>query len=80
MKYSVGFQLYEHGEEPFSEIVKAYRERISEIFFAWQDIATGRSAIATRHGYTDWSAQSRCEDELRKIKAMGVKLDLLFNV
>ena len=50
MKYSVGFQLYENGEEPFSEIVKAYNEHISEVFFAWQDIATGRSAIATRHG------------------------------
>ena len=79
MKYSVGFQLYEHGEEPFSDIVRIYRDHISEVFFAWQDIATGRSAIATRHGYTDWSAQSRCEAELRKIKDMGVKLDLLFN-
>jgi collagenase-like PrtC family protease len=49
------------------------------VFFAWQDIATGRSAIATRHGYTDWSAQARTEEELRRIKQMGVKLDLLFN-
>ena len=79
MKYCISFQLYENGEEPFSEIVKTYRENISEVFFAWQDIATGRSAVATRHGYTDWSAQSRCEAELRKIKDMGVKLDLLFN-
>jgi collagenase-like PrtC family protease len=79
MKYSVGFQLYENGEEPFSAIVKAYRDHISEVFFAWQDIPTGRSAIATRHGYTDWSAQTRTEEELRVIKALGVKLDLLFN-
>ena len=79
MKYSVGFQLYEQGEEPFSSIVNAYRDHISEVFFAWQDIPTGRSAIATRHGYTDWSAQTRTEEELRAIKARGVKLDLLFN-
>ena len=79
IKYSIGFQLYESGEEPFSQIVKAYKESISEVFFAWQDIATGRSAIATRHGYTDWSSQSRTEEELRLIKQMGVKLDLLFN-
>jgi collagenase-like PrtC family protease len=79
MRYSVGFQLYENGEEPFSEIVKAYRDSISEVFFAWQDIATGRSTVATRHGYTDWSAQRRTEEELLKIKALGVKLDLLFN-
>ena len=79
MKYCVGFQLYENGEEPFSEIVRAYQESISEVFFAWQDIATGRSAIATRHGYTDWTAQSRTEEELRAIKRMGIGLDLLFN-
>ena len=79
MKYSVGFQLYEGNEEPFSLIVKTYSSHISEVFFAWQDIATGRSAVATRHGYTDWSAQGRLERELRSIKQMGVKLDLLFN-
>jgi len=79
IKYSIGFQLYECGEEPFSQIVRTYKESISEVFFAWQDIATGRSAIATRHGYTDWSAQLRTEEELRTIKKLGVKLDLLFN-
>lgn len=79
MKFAVGFQLYENGEEPFSQIVNTYKAHISEVFFAWQDIATGRSAVATRHGYTDWSAQSRLEEELRAIKAMGIKLDLLFN-
>lgn len=79
IKYSVGFQLYDNGEEPFSEIVRSYVEHISEVFFAWQDISTGRSAIATRHGYTDWSAQARTEEELRRIKGLGVRLDLLFN-
>ena len=79
IKYSVGFQLYENEEEPFSQIAKVYKEHISEVFFAWQDISTGRSVIATRHGYTDWSAQARTEEELRAIKNFGIKLDLLFN-
>ena len=79
MKFAVGFQLYDMGEEPFSHIVDTYKEHISEVFFAWQDTPSGRSAVATRHGYTDWSAQSRMEEELRAIKAMGIKLDLLFN-
>lgn len=79
MKFSVGFQLYDCGEEPFSEIVRAYLPHISEVFFPWQDIPTGRSAVATRHGLTDWTAQARAEEELTKIRAMGVKLDLLFN-
>lgn len=79
MKFAVGFQLYDVGEEPFSHIVDTYKEHISEVFFAWQDTPSGRSAVATRHGFTDWSAQSRMEEELRAIKAMGIKLDLLFN-
>lgn len=79
MKYSVGFQLYENGEEPFSAIVNSYKEHISEVFFGWQDIPTGRSAVNTRHGYTDWSSQKRLEEELRTISSMGIKLDLLFN-
>ncbi len=79
MKFAVGFQLYDVGEEPFSSIVQAYRDSISEVFFPWQDFATGRSPVATRHGFTDWTAQARTEEELKKIKAMGIKLDLLFN-
>lgn len=79
MKFSVGFQLMPQGEEPFSALVQAYRAHIGEVFFPWQDIPTGRSGIATEHGYTDWGAQARMEEELITIKAMGVKLDLLFN-
>ena len=79
MKFAVGFQLYDMGEEPFSGIVEAYRDSISEVFFPWQDFATGRCAVATRHCFTDWTAQARTEEELKKIKAMGIKLDLLFN-
>jgi len=79
MKFAVGFQLYENGEEPFSNIVHTYQDHISEVFFAWQDFPTGRSNIATLHGYTDWTAQARTEEELRAIKSMGIKLDLLFN-
>lgn len=79
MKFSVGFKLQNEYDEPFSSIVEAYKDSISEVFFAWQDIPSGRSGIATTHGYTDWSAQERVEEELKVIKDMGVKLDLLFN-
>ncbi len=71
--------MYNSGEERFSDLVEAYRESISEVFFAWQDIPSGRSAVATSHGRTDWSAQARMEEELRRIRGMGVKLDLLLN-
>lgn len=79
MKYAVGFQLYKEGETPFTEIIRAYQEHISEVFFAWQDMPTGRGNIATLHGYTDWNAQKRTIEELQKIKHMDVKSDLLLN-
>jgi len=79
MQFAVGFQLFDGNEKPFSKIVEAYREHISEVFFPWQDIPSGRSAAATCHGYTDWTAQARTEAELRRIKAMGIKLDLVLN-
>jgi len=79
MKFAVGFQLYEPGEEPFSRLVQAYKDHISEVFFPWLDLPTGRSGIASRHGHTDWTSQTRLEEELRAIKALGIKLDLLLN-
>ena len=65
MKFAVGFQLFEGEEEPFSHIVADYREHISEVFFAWQDIPSGRGSVATLHGFTDWNAQRKTEEELR---------------
>ena len=79
MKYAVGYQLAEGNERPFSELVEQYNEAISEVYFPWLDTPSGRSALATRHGYTDWTAQQRLEDDLYKIKTMGKRLDLLFN-
>ena len=67
MKYCVGFQLLDGERESFSGIVEAYAPHISEVFFSWQDIASGRSAVATCHGYTDWSAELRDHDLLRFI-------------
>lgn len=79
MKFAVGFQLLGAKDIPFSELIEPYKDSISEVFFPWQDIPTGRSAAATRHGTTDWTAQARTEEELKKLKEMGFKLDLLFN-
>lgn len=71
--------MHDPGEEPFSELVRLYREHISEVFFSWSDMPSGRGGVSTHHGFTDWTAQQRTEEELKAIKAMGVKLDLLFN-
>jgi len=79
MKFAIGYQLAEGNELPFSTIVEQYSDSVSEVYFSWMDTASGRSKLATRHGYTDWSAQIRQEEDLRAIKQMGKRLDLLFN-
>jgi len=79
MKFAAGYQLPDDDERPFSETIAPYSESLREVYFPWLDTASGRSPIATRRGYTDWTAQARLEEDLRNIKRMGIKLDLLFN-
>ena len=79
MKFSVGYQLHEEGEEPFADVLRDYREHVAEVYFPWGDTASGRASIATRRGYIDWTALPRMEAELLKFREMGLKLDLLFN-
>jgi len=66
-------------EEPFSNLIESYRNHISELYFPWMDMPTGRSPLSVRRGYTDWTAQERLEKDLLAIKKMGIKLDLLLN-
>ncbi len=79
MKFAVGYQLADPGQEPFAALVRDYREHLAEVYFPWGDMPSGRAALASRRGYTDWSAQRRLEEDLQEIRQMGLKLDLLFN-
>lgn len=77
MKFSVGYQLREEGKMPFSQIVERYQEQIAEVYFPWRDLPTGRDPLSGR-GYQA-EEEARILAELRAIKAMGIKLDLLLN-
>ena len=79
MKFAVGYQLAEPGEERFPEVVRDYREHVAEVYFPWLNVPTGRASLTTRRGYTDWSGQERLEEDLRALREMGVRLDLLLN-
>ena len=79
MKYCVGYQLAEHGEESLADIVGEFREQIDEVYFPWLDMPSGRSPLASRDGFVDWEAQPRLESDLSAFRDMGVKLDLLLN-
>ncbi len=78
MKFAVGYQETDTGE-PFSAIVRDYREAVAEVYFPWPGCASGRAALGKVDGAIDWDAQSRLERELAEIRSMNVSLDLLFN-
>ena len=77
LKLSVGYQFSENL--PFSSIVKSYAEHIEEVYFAWTDMPSGRSVIGGYDGYFDYNLQNILVEELKAIKQMGIKLNLLFN-
>jgi hypothetical protein len=78
-RFSVGYQLAEEGEESFVDIVADYRPHVAEVYFPWAGMPSGRAALTERRGYVDWSGQARLEAELRALREMGVRLNVLFN-
>jgi collagenase-like PrtC family protease len=79
MKFAVGYQLAEYNEELFTDIIKPFLKDISEVYFPWLDLPSGRSALSNRGGHVYWKAQGILEKELKYIRGKGIKLDLLFN-
>jgi collagenase-like PrtC family protease len=79
VKFAVGYQLAEPGEPSFVDIVADYREHIAEVYFPWGAMPSGRAALTHRRGYVDWDGQHRLEEDLADLRAMGVRLNLLFN-
>lgn len=79
MKFAVGYQLSEENEEPFTDIVRDYRDHIAEVYFPWPGTPSGRSPLGVAGGSVDWSAQARLEDDLVCLKDMGVRLQFLLN-
>ena len=77
LKLSVGYQYSE--KFCFSKIVSDYAQNIEEVYFPWVDTASGRSVIGGYDGYFDYGLQNILLNELKKIRALGIKLDLLFN-
>ena len=73
MKFAVGYQQPQNGES-FSAIVIDYRSKINEVYFSWFGNASGRPVLGG-----DLNSQHILEEELKILRASGIKLDLLFN-
>lgn len=79
MKYNVGYSLSDDGSYDFLEIVKRYKEHINEVYFPWLDIPSGRASLTNSDGFIDWSVQEKLISDLKQIKLLGIRLDLLYN-
>ena len=79
MKFNIGYSISDDNSYLFLDIVKRYKEHISEVYFPWLDNATGRASLVNYDGYIDWNAQRTLVNDLIEIKSMGIKLDLLYN-
>lgn len=71
MKYAIGYQLPDECDSIF-EIVKDYRDHISNVYFAVPGQASARSALNER-------SASLMFEELRAIRDLGVTLTVLYN-
>lgn len=79
VKFAVGYQLAEKGEEPFVNIVKDFHKSIEEVYFPWLDISTCRASLTNRRGYVEWKAQEKLEEDLKVFKKMNIRINLLLN-
>ena len=79
MQFAVGYQLPDAEDESLVEIIADYREAIAEVYFPWADMPSGRAALATWRGDTDWTAQQQLLGDLAALRKMGLRVDLLFN-
>jgi collagenase-like PrtC family protease len=79
MKFSVGYQPSQPGEESFVDIVGEFREHVAEVYFPWVGEPSGRSPIGLRGGRPDQVAQRRLEEDLLALRGLGLRLNLLLN-
>ena len=77
MKYFVGYQLCR--TDAFLNRILANREKISEVYFSWGAMPSGRSAMGLGQDRTPWEAEEQQRRQLRQIAEAGIGLNLLLN-
>ena len=79
MQFAVGYPIASEPADSFVDLVRDYREHVAEVYLAWVGEPSGRAAAGQQHGYVDWAAQQRMEQDMLALRRMGIKLDILFN-
>ena len=63
----------------FLAMSENFRSSIDSVYFPWLNTPSGRASLGDKNGYNDWSVQETLEKDLKAVKQMGIKLNLLFN-
>ena len=79
MGFSLGYQQPLDETNAFVELVADYRDSIDEVYFPWVGQPSGRSVLGRVGSYVDWTGQQRLEDDLRRLRELGVRRSLLLN-
>ena len=77
MRLFVGYQMCR--DEAFLREILARREQIGEVYFSWETMPSGRSAVGAGLDLLPWEAAQRQREELRRIAQAGIGLNLLLN-
>jgi hypothetical protein len=77
-RFEIGYrQSDEHFK--FLAMVEHFKDSVDSVYFSWLNTPSGRAALGDKNGWNDWSVQEELERDLRAVKRMGIKLNLLFN-
>ena len=77
MRLLVGYQM--RRTDDFLRAILAHKEQIGEVYFSWDAMPSGRSAVGTSLDLLPWEASQRQREELKKIADAGIGLNLLLN-
>ena len=77
MKFSVGYQMMEN--DALLDKIISYKESISEVYFSWGKFPNGRNNQLSRRDMTEWEAQCKQAEDLKKLSEAGIALNVLFN-
>ena len=77
MKFSIGYRT--QADQAFVDEMIARKDSIYEVYFSWGSFPSGRNDQTRSEGLTAWEAQARQIEDVKKMAAAGLKLNVLFN-
>lgn len=77
MRYMIGYQQTKNDR--LKETVLRYRESVSEVYFSWGDIPSGRGTMEKDDRIFPFELQAKMLDDLAELSRGGIGMNLLLN-